>query len=113
MAKLEYIREVRMSENSILFILKVLQSFRLSKIKLDFYEIGNRKMATFPKVNLSKGDFIWITNMRDEDLENTIKYQNTSKTNTVVLQFDDPRSIIAKFEIDNLYEDVEESILIL
>lgn len=109
MEKLKYIRKVCFSEGDEMLIFKAIRSFKLSDIRFEFNELWTRYLIRLPNMKISEGDFIWITNMKDEDLKDIINCKNTSRTNTIVLQFDD----IQLFNELSSCEDVEESVLVL
>ncbi|MDO5430565.1 hypothetical protein D7V92_17940 [Parabacteroides sp. CH2-D42-20] len=109
MEKLKYIRKVCFPEGGEMLIFKAIRSFSLSDIRFEFNELWTRYLIRLPNLKIGEGDFIWITNMKDEDLEGIISCKNTSRTNTIVLQFDDIQSIKEL----NSCENVEESVLVL
>ncbi|TGY63875.1 hypothetical protein [Parabacteroides distasonis] len=109
MERLKYIRKVCFSEGVEMLIFKAIRSFKLSDIRFEFNVLWTRDLIRLPNMKIGEGDFIWITNMKDEALEDIISCGNTSRTNTIVLQFDDIQIINDLSSCVN----VEESVLVL
>lgn len=95
MEKIEYIRTLVTDTQSVLLILRVQQECFLSEIKLVFDDEESIKL---PKIRVKKGDFIWITNM-DNDEVNQIVFGNSSKTQTLILQMVNNKYDLQKFKM--------------
>lgn len=85
MEKIEYIRTMESDTKSVLLIFRVISDCYLSDFKLKF-EHGETMFL--PKIKISKGDFIWITNMESEEVDQ-ITSNNSSNTNTLILQVEE------------------------
>lgn len=95
MEKVEYIRTLVTDTQSVLLILRVHQECFLSEVKLVFDDEESIKL---PKIRVKKGDFVWITNM-DNDEVNQIVSGNSSKTQTLILQIINNKYDLQKFKM--------------
>lgn len=67
---------------SALLIFKVISDCYLSEVKL---VLEHDEPVFLPKIKVNQGDFVWITNMEREEVDQIIS-NNSSKTKTLILQ---------------------------
>lgn len=94
MEKVEYIRTMETESNSVLLIFRVKSDCFLSEVKLVF---ENNESVALPKVKVNKGDFIWITNMGREEVDQ-ITSNNSSNTKTLILQCEGQKINLLEFK---------------
>lgn len=81
MEKIEHIRTLKTDTKSILLIFRVKYDCCLSDYKLVFENDNN---IILPQVKVTKGDFIWVTDMDSEEVRQVVS-GNSSNTKTLIL----------------------------
>lgn len=96
MDKLIHIRTFRTGANWALLIFRALADCRLSKLKIVYNQPDGYNQIRLPDVQVHKGDFIWITNMSQEDVEQIV-LRNSSRTRTIIVQLRETDCDLAEY----------------
>lgn len=89
MGKIELVRTVNDSRKSTsLMIFKVVEGCNLSDVILKFSRGDLKREIPLPNIDVSVGDFIWISDYQDKELQALItegRKKNTTDTSTYIL----------------------------